>query len=1152
MKISNLLKNLPTLQNELDYEVSFERFVCLTDVYQENPNIIDPKLNEMISSLIGQIRELWILHEFNSTIIQPFKYLAHLAKIRGSKVFMSRLPHEVEDLELVVYFLEKNETMTHLKSSEVRFVCLLWLGLLCKLPFSFTLLSKCVEENDELKKTSLITRLCNLGFKMLFQYHDKSIEACCLFLGEILARKDVSCLMDNNSDYYCSGGEESETTHWIFEQTLQLLKTPNYCGHLKALKLFSCLFKRLNRSILLQHVNEIVQCVKKMTYLQSRETLIRKFSLKLIQRSALASLSTESANWLYKKETKTLLTTSTVKKLENLHLASGDSAEMVVENTTLIGNGDQQQQKSISEENLEFVIDCLLKALKDKDTIVRWSAAKGVGRIASKLPIGLAKHVADLVLANFNSSQSDAAWHGGCLALAEMSRRGCLLPSQLGAVIDAIVSALAFDQLKMSYSIGSHVRDAASYAAWSLARNFDAHHMTAQGAAKLGPSLVCAALFDPEISCRRAASAAFQEIVGRLPGVFSDGLNISATIDYFAVGSRSNCYKNICIDIGKHDSYLQPLITHLLKHRLNHFDHEIRLLASQALSGLFQELKPTDQTFLLTTLKENCQQKDSFNRSGSLLALAEIIQSNPRAIVIDIEYFELIDKLLQPDFIDGIGGEITRFGLNRLIVALFNSIEDSGKKFMDEIRTLKWIDLLLSNLKPNPKFALADALLADARQSMKAVAKSSCDQVSIDFKKSIIDRLLKQIADATLEVEAISSMYGLGSLAEYVDKCTVEIILQIILDCMNDKSIKMKLWVEFRSSCINTALEFIGKISIMCNGDDLLRKLADIFNSGAMDFTVSPKGDIGCCVRLTSIRCISTVLKNCPRYRSIIDIVKRHVQQLIELCGDKIDTVRLLAFQEIKSILMDPLCLAGIAEKQELEKSITDLEDGVILSEFDFLINCLKFDSFDQNAMIGLINGIGSLNESLCRQAKTALLNYVGDIKENVVALLFFMQRFTGLCDRIDQENRLIIPMLKSIDILLASDHLIDFDSRQELDIVFKFVQKKCQKSVNQERLTVAISICCLLLQFWDSFDADFVEKPLGFLLQSLKHKFPFVRQKTAEKMQEALLKWGKLDNHNELVLGMLAGTNWMQHTEKNEHFIEVVREIALLLNVVD
>lgn len=78
---------------------------------------------------------------------------------------------------------------------------------------------------------------------------------------------------------------------------------------------------------------------------------------------------------------------------------------------------------------------------------------------------------------------------------------------------------MLFDIRKGAHSIGSNVRDAASYVLWSLAR--------AQGVSALQPhalelarKLVIVSLFDREVHIRRAASAAFQEYVGRTVSVW--------------------------------------------------------------------------------------------------------------------------------------------------------------------------------------------------------------------------------------------------------------------------------------------------------------------------------------------------------------------------------------------------------------------------------------------------------------------------------------------------------------------------------------------------------------------------------------------------------------------------------------------------------
>lgn len=65
-------------------------------------------------------------------------------------------------------------------------------------------------------------------------------------------------------------------------------------------------------------------------------------------------------------------------------------------------------------------MELLLRSLRDEDTVVRWSAAKGVGRIGARLPAMAAADVCDSVLTLFADNERDTAWHGGCMALAEL------------------------------------------------------------------------------------------------------------------------------------------------------------------------------------------------------------------------------------------------------------------------------------------------------------------------------------------------------------------------------------------------------------------------------------------------------------------------------------------------------------------------------------------------------------------------------------------------------------------------------------------------------------------------------------------------------------------------------------------------------------
>lgn len=140
--------------------------------------------------------------------------------------------------------------------------------------------------------------------------------------------------------------------------------------------------------------------------------------------------------------------------------------------------------------------------------MVRWTAAKGIGRISMRLDQEFADEIVQQLFDLFESSGTDSAWHGGCLALAELCRRGLLLPARLDSFIPMLEKALIYDINLGNHSVGSHVRDAACYVVWSFSRAYSPEIMKPH-VEMLSTKLIVVSLFDREVNCRRAASATF-------------------------------------------------------------------------------------------------------------------------------------------------------------------------------------------------------------------------------------------------------------------------------------------------------------------------------------------------------------------------------------------------------------------------------------------------------------------------------------------------------------------------------------------------------------------------------------------------------------------------------------------------------------------
>lgn len=557
---------------------------------------MDRHIEEMIETIISQVRSASRpLKHLN------LKFLRQIFKVRGPKEVVKRMPHEIADLVPVLTYLE-NENLDDPSTWESGYCLVMWLSILVINPFHLKLLDGQlpVKETTSPAKGdfSIAARLMSVCKKCLVLNNNIG-QAAPFLAAKFLTRPDMQELyMDSFINWACSN---------ILDKTSFGTKVGSYAA-------LSAIFKHAKREEILKYSERVLKAVMNSQF-EKCDTILRKAGTKLIQRIGMVFLRTKVAPWRYQRGSRSL-----VKNLQGSAVAASKPQPQQEVNGDETVNYDELDQYS---DAIESIIDKLLEGLRDKDTVVRWSAAKGVGRVTNRLPKDYADEVVENLLQMFSPRESNGAWHGGCLALAELARRGLLLPERLPTVIPVMKKALVYDEIRGNFSVGSHVRDAACYVLWAFARAFEPH-VVEPYVHDIATSLIIVMLFDREINCRRAASAAFQENVGR-QGNFPRGIDIVTVADYFSIGNRTNAFTNISVEIGRFEVYTKNMIDHLVELKFNHFDGMVRELAAEAL-GKFSQLEP-DYTLakVLPKLIPVCWDMDTFACNGALYSVGHIL-----------------------------------------------------------------------------------------------------------------------------------------------------------------------------------------------------------------------------------------------------------------------------------------------------------------------------------------------------------------------------------------------------------------------------------------------------------------------------------------------------------------------------------------------
>lgn len=1143
----DLIVNLrTTCETLVTREVCTQRFIVIMDKYQEQPHLLDSHLEWMLDLLLEIVRD-----KTSSPLLfhLAFKFLYIISKVRGYKIFIRLFPHEVVDVHPVLDMI-RAQNPADPETWESRYMLLLWLSMACLIPFDLSRLDGNLSTEEGQKRQSTMDTVLDVA-KSYLLVSDKARDGAAVLVSKFITRPDVK--QKRMADFldWCL----STLSHSSY---LTIEGRNAMDGILQAL---AQLFKHGKREDCLPYASTVLTAINNCKLCDSNNNLLQKLGVKLVQRLGLTFLKTKVAKWRYERGSRCLAA--------NLLQNSSDAQQAVV----VASLGDDDEEYDIPEE-IEQVIEQLLVGLKDKDTIVRWSAAKGIGRLTGRLPRDLADEVVGSVLDCFSFQETNNAWHGGCLALAELGRRGLLLPSRLPDVVPVILKALVYDEKRGACSVGSAVRDAACYVCWAFARAYEPLEMQPY-VNQIASALLIAAIFDRDVSCRRAASAAFQENVGR-QGTFPHGIDVLTIADYFAVGNRVSCFLNISVFVAGFPEYTAPMIDHLVKMKINHWDGVIRELTTKTLHNLTPIAPEYMIKTVLPQLLPLATGTDLHTRHGAILACAEIthalyklaVQSNRTvADYLDEETLQSLiaihQKLQGRQLYRGLAGELMRPAVCHLIEKLsLSKIPHPGDAALDD-----WQQLINDTLKSLHLFS------SSARQKIKEAAVSSLSALCNEFyqdpdgevdpvrRDDIVEFYIGQL-QSSVEMTRCGFSLALGALPRFMLKGKLQQVLEGLrkVTCISPKDVA---FAEARRDALKAIYLVCQSVGVSADGsqNDVLCRdnLPLVYNTllGSMnDYTTDSRGDVGARVReaaMGSLMDVTLLLVGSEPDLLGEDICRRMMCAIAQQSAEKIDRFRAHAGSVFLGLLyQDNPPVPHVPDREHLEqifpRSQADTLNWNAPSQaFPRITQLLGLPTYRYCVMLGLTVSVGGLTESTVRYSAQSLFEYLRDIQSDAEAMGSFIQTLLQVFKDNQHNDRVSIPLLKMLDQMLANGcfelytHEEDHPFAREL---LSLCKMEIRKSKNIQKLRSSIAVFCGMIQF----PGEIRKEVMMQLLLLLCHAFPVVRKSTASELYEMFITYDDIVDPEilEEVMEVLSETTWDTDVanvrEKRNHICDLMK----------
>uniref|UniRef100_A0A8C6P4W4 Tubulin-specific chaperone D n=1 Tax=Nothobranchius furzeri TaxID=105023 RepID=A0A8C6P4W4_NOTFU len=1013
-------------------EIVMQRFSVIMNGYQEQPHLLDPHLERMMKMLLDLVRSE---NSPPSLVHLSFKCLYIICKVRGYKTFMQLFPHEVADVQPVLELMSRQDP-EDLQTWETRYMLLLWLSMTCLIPFDLSRLDGHLESDGGKPRESTMYRILTVAKVTVSSGNSPNL--CRLITHRFMTRPDVKqkCLadfLDWSLTTVSQTDDHSVRDIMALDGVLQSL-----------VNIYTWGWDSIDSPT-------VLQCLEQKRLSESSEAKPRKLAVKLIQRLGLTFLKPRLASWRYQRGSRSL--------------AANLSMSQPVSDTAPVSEPDTREQDDYDiPEEVETVIETLLVGLKDKETNVRWSAAKGIGRVTGRLPKELADEVVGSVLECFSFQEMDNAWHGGCLALAELGRRGLLLPSRLTDVVPLIIKSLTYEEKRGACSVGSNVRDAACYVCWSFARAYEPKELT-PFVTQIASALLITTLFDRNINCRRAASAAFQENVGR-QGTFPHGIDILTAADYFAVGNLSNCYLTISV---------------------------IRELASEALHNLTPQAPDYMATQVLPQLLTMATGPDLHGRHGAIMACGEVTHA----------LYELRQVFLM---CRGFGGALMR----PAICSLIGKLSLSKMPFKNDPIISKY-----SLISDKPTLVLQAAVVSALSALCEEYYQDQTGQADPQMQDALVSQYIGGLKSPQTLTRSGSAL-ALSCLPTFMIRGKFKQVGCLFSNTFMIMSQMEGNFTEARRDAVRAITLVCVKAGVCAHGrpDSTLcsNNIADVYGvllSCLNDYTTDSRGDVGAWVREAAVTALMEltmlVARDAPEILSP-DLVKPMMCCLAQQMAEKIDRYRAHAGNAFLHLLHSTKpAVPHIPHREELE-TLTSLNWNAPSQAFKYIAQLLGLPEYRYHTLLGLSVSVGGLTESTGHFSSQALFDFLRGIQRDEAALEQFGETLLRIFRDSLHSSRVSTPLLKTLSQMLANSCFEIFATQEDHHFGLDLLNlcKECRKSKDVVKLRACIDAFCGLIQF----QGEVRKKVWSQLLMLLCHQFPVIRKATSSEVYEMLLTY--------------------------------------------